>query len=59
MNKKDYSPYCGNNLARTNPKGCDNPRTVFNGKQFECPHCDWVSEFPEEFVKEYKSKWNK
>jgi hypothetical protein len=33
------------------------PRTRFNGKQFVCPECGWQSEFPEDFIKEYKAKW--
>lgn len=35
------------------------PRTFFNGKQFQCPYCGWVSSFPEDFIKRYKEKWNK
>lgn len=55
-----YSPYCGDDicLPRTSFSLERWPRTKFNGKQFICPKCNWTSEFPEEFIKEYKSKWN-
>lgn len=45
-----YSPYCGNVNCLTMP------RTVFNGEQFECPCCSWVSGFPEKFIKAYRSR---
>ncbi|MCK9429372.1 MAG: hypothetical protein M0R17_05170 [Candidatus Omnitrophica bacterium] len=51
MIKKDYSPYCGNSCKTM-------PRIVFNGKQFICPHCRWISSFPKEFILKYKLKWN-
>lgn len=51
MTIKGYSPYCGNDKCQTLP------RTNFNGEQFTCPHCDWVSAFDDEFIKEYKSCW--
>lgn len=53
MNQEGYVPYCG---------GGDcvyMPRTYFNGEQFECAECGWVSKFDEEFIKEYKAKWKK
>lgn len=52
MTEPGYTPYCGD-------MGCKNrmPRTRFNGEQFEC-RCGWVSEFPAEFIKEYKAKWS-
>ena len=50
MKEVGYSPYCGN-MCRIMP------RTNFNGKQFVCPDCGWVSSFPEEFIKDYKEKW--
>ena len=59
MNEKDYAPYCGNNTSRDEMSGCDNPRTKFNGEQFVCPRCGWVSKFPADFVKRYKEKWGK
>jgi hypothetical protein len=57
MNEKGYSPYCGNDLSRNTKGGCDNPRTKFNGEQFVCPKCGWLSKFPQEFIKRYKEKW--
>ena len=57
MNQEGYSPYCGNDIARNEINGCDNPRTVFNGEQFVCPHCNWISQFPKEFILMYKEKW--
>jgi hypothetical protein len=55
MTREGYSPYCGNMFD-----GCKHaPRTSFNGKQFECPDCGWVSEFPQDFIDKYKLKWNK
>ena len=53
LNQKGYTPYCGG----ASYKICRMPRTKFNGQQFECPECDWVSQFPEEFIKEYAEKW--
>ena len=53
MGRKDYAPYCGNDKCRVTP------RAPFNGKQFECPACKWVSSFEEEFITEYKNKWRK
>jgi predicted RNA-binding Zn-ribbon protein involved in translation (DUF1610 family) len=58
MNEDKYSPYCGNNISRNEKGGCDNPRTHFNGKQFVCPKCGWVSKFPIKFINKYKLKWN-
>ena len=52
MTRKGYSPYCGN------PKCSIMPRTTFNGNQFTCSCCGWVSEFDEEFIKTYKTKWS-
>ncbi len=53
MTREGYTPYCGN------MEKCSMPRTFFNGKQFQCPYCGWVSSFPEDFIKRYKEKWNK
>jgi len=58
MTEKGYTGYCGNNISRSLPLGCDNPRTVFNGEQFVCPRCKWVSNFPKDFIDRYKAKWN-
>lgn len=57
MTRKGYSPYCGNNISRSDIGGCDNPRTKWNGEQFECPRCKWVSQFPLDFIERYKAKW--
>lgn len=51
MTRKGYSPYCGYGFCKTMP------RTNFDGKQFVCPDCGWRSEFPSDFITEYKSKW--
>jgi hypothetical protein len=53
INEKGYSPYCGS----IDPV-CSMPRTYFNGNQFICPNCGWVSKFPDDFIKRYKEKWN-
>ena len=52
MNEEGYSPYCGGNCREM-------PRTKFNRTlgQFFCS-CGWISKFPEDFIKEYKTKWN-
>ena len=51
MTEKNYSPYCGSNTCKSMP------RAKFNGEQFVCPSCGWISEFPIEFIAEYKNKW--
>jgi predicted RNA-binding Zn-ribbon protein involved in translation (DUF1610 family) len=48
-----YSPLCGS----IDP-ACSMPRSKFNGSQFVCPKCGWKSAFPDDFIKEYKEKWN-
>lgn len=58
MTEANYSPYCGNEKSRFAIGGCHNPRTKFNGKQFSCPQCGWVSEFPDNFIQRYKAKWS-
>lgn len=55
MNEPNYTPYCG----KDSKCGGMWPRTQFNGKQFVCNACGWESQFDDEFIKEYKSKWNK
>jgi hypothetical protein len=61
MNEPNYSGYCGNNIARHRKGGCDNPRTKWNPllNQFVCTRCGWTSQYPEDFIKRYKEKWNK
>jgi hypothetical protein len=51
MTQDGYTPYCGN-LTCSHQM----PRSVWNGKQFECA-CGWVSEFPKDFIDEYKNRW--
>lgn len=58
MTIEGYTGYCANNISRYKPDGCDNPRTKFNGEQFVCPNCGWVSQFPDDFIKRYKERWN-
>jgi predicted RNA-binding Zn-ribbon protein involved in translation (DUF1610 family) len=55
MSEEGYTPYCGENIHGM----CSNPRTYWNGDQFKCPECRWVSQYPSEFIKRYKAKWNK
>lgn len=62
MTVKGYAAYCGDELCKPREsyplKGERWARTVFNGNQFCCPKCGWKSEFPEDFIKRYKEKWN-
>jgi hypothetical protein len=51
MSRPGYSPYCGNVKCSTMP------RTFWAGCQFRCGNCGWVSQFPEDFIAEYKAKW--
>lgn len=53
MTRPGYSPYCGNDNC-----GAGLPRTRFDGEQFKCP-CGWRSQFPADFIAEYKAKWHK
>lgn len=53
LTEEGYSPYCGNSYCSIMP------RTRFNGEQFYCSCCGWVSNFPKSFVRAYKRKWNK
>lgn len=53
MTRPGYTPYCG-----VVDGSCRMPRTYFNGSQFVCPDCGWVSQFPEDFIKRYKEKWS-
>jgi predicted RNA-binding Zn-ribbon protein involved in translation (DUF1610 family) len=56
LNEEGYVPYCGNIDAYAVGR-CHMPRTRFDGKQFVCPTCGWHSEFPNDFIAEYKKKW--
>jgi hypothetical protein len=53
MKQKGYSPYCGDESGL-----CPLPRTHFDGEQFVCKHCGWMSRFPADFINEYKEKWS-
>lgn len=54
MNERGYRPYCGVYNCK-----CGMPRTRWNSKkeQFVC-QCGFVTEFPKEFILEYKKRWN-
>jgi len=48
-NSKGYTPRCGSISCHD---GC--PITQFNGKQFVCPSCGWVSHLHKDFIQQYK-----
>ncbi len=50
----DYTPYCGNQISSRDIGGCDNPRLRFNGVQFSCPACSYMTDFEPEFIGRYK-----
>jgi hypothetical protein len=52
MTRRGYSPYCGNEKCR------QMPRTTWTGQQFKCPACRWQSQFPDDFIAQYKAKWH-
>lgn len=52
MTREGYSPYCGGEHCRIIP------RTKFNGEQFVCDCCGWVSSFDNDFIKKYKEHWD-
>lgn len=52
LTRQGYTPYCG--ATRCN-RGM--PRTTWDGEQFRCS-CGWRSEFPADFIAEYKAKWS-
>jgi hypothetical protein len=60
MDDPAYRGYCGNDISRSLPNGCDNPRTVWikDLKQFKCPHCGWTSQYPSDFIQRYITKHN-
>lgn len=51
MTRPGYSPYCGNGDCWHGM-----PRTAWDGEQFKCL-CGWRSQFPADFIAEYKAKW--
>jgi len=61
MKEEHYSPYCGDNLCKPKIPGSTDrwPRTQFDGEQFKCPKCGWVSGFPKDFIEQYKKHWKK
>ena len=61
MTEQNYTPYCGNMMPFGHSHHCSNPRTkwYYDLEQFKCPECNWQSEFPDDFIKRYKEKWNK
>lgn len=53
LSREGYTPYCGSGVCVLRM-----PRTTFNGHQFACG-CGWHSDFPADFIAEYKAKWSK
>ncbi len=51
MNERGYTGYCGGG------ERCSMPRTFWNGHQFQCPECGWVSQYDGEFLAAYRAKW--
>lgn len=50
----NYTPYCGFG------EKCDMPRTrPTKDFQFECPCCDFVTKYPEDFITAYRIRWGK
>jgi hypothetical protein len=60
MTREGYTPYCASELCA--PRTMNSPdrwlRTNFNGEQFVCPKCNWISKVPKDFIDRYKAKWN-
>ena len=52
MKEKHYTPYCGGGDCPTMP------RSSFDGDQFKCRSCGWRSGFDDDFIREYKVKWD-
>lgn len=52
MKRPGYRPYCGNG------ERCSMPRTIWNGAQFDCPRCDWQSQFSADFIEGYIARWH-
>jgi hypothetical protein len=53
MSQVEYLPYCGANFCSYHW-----PRVKWDNEknQFTCA-CGWVSQFPDDFIQRYKSKW--
>lgn len=52
MERKDYTPYCGNDSCFAGM-----PRTKYIKGQFQCS-CGWRSNFEPEFIAKYEAKWS-
>ncbi|AXT40230.1 hypothetical protein D1814_16895 [Alteromonas sp. BL110] len=50
LSRLNYTPYCGGECCKVMP------RTSFNGSQFQCSSCGWVSRFEPEFIETYISR---
>jgi len=50
LSRLNYTPYCGGERCRVMP------RAYFNGSQFQCSSCGWVSKFEPEFIEAYISR---
>lgn len=48
ISDRNYRPYCGNWDCK------ETPRSFWNGNQFQCKFCGWVSQFEEDFIATYK-----
>ncbi len=61
MTKEHYTGYCGSELCEErSPASPDRwPRTIWNGSQFYCPKCGWISQYPDDFIARYKKRWGK
>lgn len=55
MKQPGYAPYCGGAMEKGST--CSMPRTSWDGEQFKCS-CGWRSQFPADFIAEYKAKWH-
>lgn len=55
MNEAGYTAYCGAMEKCT--KGMPRTKWDSNKGQFTCS-CGWVSQYPEDFIKRYRAKWN-
>lgn len=51
MNIEGYTPYCGNSDCM------QLKRTRYKDGQFHATCCHWVSDFPEDFIEQYKLRW--
>lgn len=54
LTEQHYRPYCGNNDCARMPRANWSPAL----SQFHCPWCGWTSAYSEQFIQDYKKKWN-